>query len=358
MGPLAIYLPAVLAEGLLYFRRALTIYRVANTVATAADTIDSLIGDKLRNHQGVLGDDAYLYLLGREIIPAINKAAHPHNYTPYDDRRIDYIVLSALINPDYQRSSPDVVSTIIAFLHALGQEWQHEDDTIYDSLIVLVNSMPKNVVVQDPVHQFLTNVDSVPGSLSSVIRNLGTKDPELASILLSIKDKVRTNIWTSAIEFAKTSKTPIYRLQTGLGYILAGASSEMPRGQDYLPVTSEQPSHSLCLSSSFLMKAINPLVIHERLPDVRSITKEMVDLASKSIMKHKGYVQEGRGDYTLLEKSKIIIDEESKGANDTFAWTSQAEAGALTQLLTHSESKLRSYSRLARIREARNLLKL
>jgi hypothetical protein len=350
MTPLLVYLPEVLAEGLLFIRRALTIYRIGHRIASASDAIDTLTIDQIRHHQSVIGDDLYLFLIGRLSVENVRRTL---SLPPLPKRSLDYIALSALVNPTYTRTSPDVSSKVLGYLQALGQEWQVFDHDCYDQLVAYINAMDVNVVIEDPVYEYFKNLNSVPGELDSLAKDLGASEPELKVILSGIKDNVRTERWTRSISDAEARGQSIYKMHTAFAIMATGARVELPKGEAFLSTTSDVPQQTLNLNSSFLMKAVNPTSHTAVFPDMRSITKEMVDQASREVMTHKGYVEGERGRFEKLEKSTLDKDED--GASSIFV--SQLTGSASDELAARAETKARVFSRLNKIKATRNSLK-
>lgn len=339
-------IPATIAEGLLYFRRALTVYRVANQAAGVANTLDSLLTDDLRNHQSVIGEDAFFLLLGRETIIQFRSDLKKG---PMSEKDLNFIVLSAMVNPVVQSASVDVNTSVAAFGHALGQELQLYDESTYDDIGKLLVMMDSGFAVKDPVLDYLTHVDHFPQALKTVLIGLGVNEQEIENLKDQVKNDVRTLEWRTMLEKVNSTTSAVHKLSTFLGYLAIGSKSVRTSFNDDITVTSGPDG--LSLSTSFLPQSKSFPYKKESLSDIRGITKEMVDSASKRSMLDRGFVSTPDG-WTKVERTTIVKDAED---GDDYQFTNALKSNATSIISKRLEHKLTALSRLTRIKAIRSM---
>lgn len=341
----AVAIPTVIAEGLLYFRRALTLIRMGNKVESLANTIDSLTVDDLRHHRSVVGEDAFFLMLGRETIIKLRRDL---GLEPYTERTIVIVVSKAMVNPVVLTASVDVNTSVVAFGYALGRELQQHDEETYDQINKLMVRMNSGFVVSDPVFSYLSDIETIPHSLSSVLTDLGISLPELTQVHKEFKNGIRLHQWESALAKVIGAGGAIHKLSTFLGYVLMGAKSVKNDQRTYVDITSGPDGFAL--NTGFLPQMRSLPYVREDIVDIRGITKEMVDSASRRSMLNRGYILDGTSkEWIKLENSRVDTDNDTKETSFASAIQNTAE-NILTQRLEHKTTVLQRAANIKRIR--------
>lgn len=344
----AIVIPEVLAEALLFFRRALTVYRVTNAATSIAGTVDSLLHNELRNHRDIEGEDAFFYILGSQFLsrPEFNKE------NKITDRQKHKIILDTLINPVFTSASVDVKSKTVNFLYSLGMEWANVDQAASEIMSKSLASIGSRFTYSDPMQDYFSTFSKLSSQTVLILENLGIKSKELTAVVENYKDKKFTAGWDNLILKLSNSKTPIYKLHTAVGTMLTGAQAVEVKGLIDIPVTGRPASmFSLSITSAYMQKGGYKESGRSQLPEFRSITKEMVDQASANIMEQRGFVKVDNKWQPLAESVVAPVD---KDGNQEFINNSQLTV--LANVASTLENKTRALSRLNRIRDLRKLI--
>lgn len=335
-------LAEVLAEGLVYFRRATTVYRVTRGINTVGEVIDDLTSDNLRHHRVVHGDDAYLWLLGRGMISTVYRSTLA---TPPSDKILTDVPLNALINNSFISSSPDAKSMIISYLYALGSEWQKADDDAFNKMKNVIDGIDTYFQVEDPVYSLFTDIDKLPSDLTEPIIALGVTELEMNNLIDSFKEGHMSNEWSNALNQAADGK-PSYKVESALGTMIQGAKSVLPLTMTAIPFAAEQPTLGFSLNSGYMYKQVPDFTRSPVIKSGVSITREQTDQMSRLTMESRGYTFD-KGKWIKIENS-VIEDPSEEGPGGLVASGSAALAD---QLAGRMENKLNAMARLNRIKK-------
>lgn len=344
----AVVVPELVAEALLFFRRALTVFRVANTAQNVSESLDSLLKTELRDHRSVVGEDAFFFLLGKQLLSRPEFARK----TKLIDKQINAIVYDALTNPVFTSASADVKSTSLNFLYALGMEWALQEPAAVAIMTNSLNNIHQSFTYKDPMMDYFQSVSDVSASQQKILTELGVKPDEMKNIISSYKEGSFTSSWTNTLKKLGSTGTPVYKLHTAIGVMLAGAKAVEIRGLIEIPITADADHQfAFNLSSGYLQRGGYKDMPRETITDFRSITKEMVDQASANVMKQRGYVKVDK-EWQPLAETKIEKDDD----NETI-FSNAASLSAVASVAQTLESKSRALSRLAKIKNLRKLIK-
>lgn len=337
----AIAIPTVLAEGLLFFRRALTIKRFGSTVSSIVSNFDAGMIDELRNHRSVVGEDAFYFLLGKLTIERFRADL---KLPPYSDKDVTLITAKAMINPVVLSSSVDVNTSISSFGYALGRELQLHDEATYDNINDVMMRMSTGFSVIDPVYDYFTNISSIPSKLLTTLSSLGMDTDELKSIHTDFSNRTRLKQWEDSLQYAASESGPIHKLSTFLGYVLLGSRSVRISELEDITITSGPDGCSLNIS--FLPQSQYLPYTKPNIIDIRGITKEMVDSASRRSMLNRGYVIDtDTREWIKLEDTTVTKDPSTGG----FQFESAVKSSVESVLSSRLEHKLSVFSRAANI---------
>lgn len=343
-------LAEILTEGLVFYRRAATVYRVANAVEGVSDMIDSLTGDKLRYHTSVKGDDAYLWILGKNLMTSIYKAV---DQTPPDDKQVINVPLNALIHNQFIMTSPDAKSMINSYLYALGAEWQKSDDQAFSKMFNLIDSVNDKFTVIDPMYIFFSQKLSVTKAEANIMDELGMNPQTFKELQKAFDNGNMALKWKQALTRTAQDGKPIYKVETAIGIMMDGAKSVLPLTATEIPFSTERLDKGFSLNAGYLYKTVPTFVHPETIARGKSITKEMADMMSNSVMEGKGFVRVEGGkwkqlDETKIEKRKVGSD---KNAEEVPTFVENATATVTSNLAERVEGKLSAMARLNRIKK-------
>lgn len=337
-------LAEVLVEGLVYFRRATTVYRVSRGVNTIASMIDDLTSDNLRKHKTVKGDDAYMWLLGRGMMSNVYKNSMRN---PPTENVLTVIPLQALINNNFISTSPDAKSMINSYLYALGAEWQKFDDDAFTLMKDVIDSIDDSFQVEDPVYSLFKDIDILPNDYAEPIYQLGISAEEMNVVIKGFKDPNSTMAlaWTTALERAGDGK-PSYKVESALGIMIQGAKSVMPLTQTAIPFAAELPDLGFSLNSGYMYKQVPEVVHHEPIKSGLSITKEQTEAMSRTTMESRGFIYD-KGKWIKIENTQHQ-KETDEGPEGLVA---SGGVAIMDQLSGRLETKLNAMARLNRIKK-------
>lgn len=340
-------LAEVLTEGLVYYRRAITVQRVANTASEVYEIVDSLTSDNLRKHRSVPGDDAYLWLLGHTLIAHIAKRTDG----PYPTEKVlTNVPLAALTNNSFVMTSPDAKSMTTSYLYALGAEWQDADDDAFTRMKQLLDSIGVLFTINDPVYTLFTEIDVLPVEFENPITQLGVTRDELNRVITQFKTSDMAKVWTEAVNKGASDGITTYKVESAIGIMMTGARSRLPLTSTEIPLNARYPNLGFSLNAGYLFKETPLNVHHENIAQGVSITKEQIEQMSKQTMAAKGYVN-ANGAWIKVEAAKYVpaSGEGSKLVEEAFS--TQVTASIASQLAARAETKLSAMARLNRIKK-------
>lgn len=319
--PLAI--PAVIAEGLVFIRRAIVTYRLTKSMVDPDDQIHLLVQKGLKNHFMVKGEEFYLYLVGERIISTIYDFNRVEPSIRLDEDQIQAVVIKTLADPSFLMSSVDVNSIVSSFAVALGMQWQDADNNADDYLVKLLTSDSEDADISDVVRKYLASDDDVPERIFNLAHRLGLMSEELAFIITLLKgDNDHAKTLTSW-EIAETSfvgqGVPLFKASTFQSFMLMGAQSRsVIERSDVIAVPGVD---GIALSMSYLPRGQSAPYKPDFYPDVVSITSEQIKSVSDRIMALQGMVySDSSKAWIPLSQAEIKeTDEDGVFINDTNA---------------------------------------
>lgn len=319
--PLAI--PAVIAEGLVFIRRAIVTYRLTKSMVDPDDQIHLLVQKGLKNHFMVKGEEFYLYLVGERIISTIYDFNKVKPSIRLDEDQIQAVVIKTLADPSFLMSSVDVNSIVSSFAVALGMQWQDADNNADDYLVKLLTSDSDDADISDVVRKYLASDDDVPERIFTLAHRLGLVPEELSFIITLLKgDNDHAKTLTSW-EIAETSfvgqGVPLFKASTFQSFMLMGAQSRsVIERSDVIAVPGVD---GIALSMSYLPRGQSAPYKPDSYPDVVSITSEQIKSVSDRIMALQGMVySDSSKAWIPLSQAEIKeTDEDGVFINDTNA---------------------------------------
>jgi hypothetical protein len=290
----------VLTEGLMFIRRALSLYNKVENATTVIDSITESFDDELRHHRSVLGEELYLFILGRETI----RQVAPPQAIPSSDT--DQIVLEAIQQHMMTSTSADLRSTVVSFASALGQAAQDANYRFADWCEESLQHGQRSYQLVDPVYDFfVANGSATPEPIVPILEALGVARTAWQYICNSVEDSMISKGWRISLESAPNRVQP-YRHQTFVGLVLRGALSVKQDVENFIPATVGDAA--IAIDASYIKSGERIVPAPPMFSDSRSITKEMIDATSRRIMASRGYVNTDTGyahvSETSMEKDK------------------------------------------------------
>lgn len=344
-------LAEVLTEGLVFFRRASTVYRVANTVEGVSDAIDSLTGDKLRHHTSVKGDDAYLWLLGKGLMNNIYSSIDP---TPPDAKQVIKVPLQALVHNQFVMTSPDAKSMVNSYLYALGAEWQRSDDEAYNKMLRLFDSIRDKFIVADPIWTMFSQDVDLSNEEVDLMDELGADRATFRAVKQAFKDGIMNQKWNNILTRTGSADKPVYKVETAIGTMIEGAKSVLPSISTEIPFSTDNMNQGFSLNAGYMFRTPPAVQHHEMIRRGTAINKEMTDMMSRKMMEARGYVKVAGGDWKQLDETQITMVKKTPESEAVPTFVENQAAGLIETLSSQAENKLSAMARLNRIK---NLIK-
>ena len=280
----------LLEEGLVFFRRALAVYHMYGNLSHVASFHDALPDNELRHHKSIMGEEAYLFLLGRATVKAIADVNHDKTI-PLEDRmnQIDTGVLLAIKEYLEIRTSNDARTCVVEYAHALGQVFQLMDDEFATRCRVYLTDPSGSYTLEDPVLKLIADPNrQVPSTSLGILSDLGVGPNEWALITSPEAAAFLGEKWNETLSDLPTSMAKPHKSQTFVGLILRGASTMAKVCESDLPILGGRDAISLSMFG--LIRPVPQPFQRVLLRPDHTITQEMVVSMSNSVMSQKGWV--------------------------------------------------------------------
>lgn len=304
MLPIAV--AEVLAEGLVYFRRILSLYDASKKALKITDMASALFDKEIRYHRTILGEDAYFFILGRRVINWLYRSGN------IEHGLIDVIVLKAIYQSLSNRPTADAKSCVIEFAYDLGQQLQLEFGDCYERCQDYLSSGDGTFVLKDPVYdELISGPRGLPAPTEKILLALGVPITSWTLLVDNVSSGRVASDWLSSISVYDYSPVVGHRNSNFIGLIARGASSAMYNTSD-LSVDIVEGPDALSLSLMLLPRAKPSVLGREPITDNRGITRQMVDSASLMSMANRGFVNAGADGWIHFSEAMTVYDDNLK----------------------------------------------
>jgi hypothetical protein len=328
-------------------RRALTIYNKVQGSIKKIEQVASILDDELKSHKTVIGEELYLFILGRETLLQVFKDKQVINRS-----EIDRITMYALYAHMASRNSVDVSSVIVSFAHHLGQIAQTYEPSFTSHARTALMSDDGKYVLKDPVLTYLANnKGSIPTAEKAICESFGIDKAQWQSLAEAAVESILSIEWrTMATELPKHLK--IVPGQTFIGLVLRGANSVAHENTPAIQLTIGPDAIGICTAS--LMTPSPFIARRQTLPDIRVITKEMIDVASQESMYSRGFVPTVNSGWTHASEAVKITEKATDSRpeksyfmkKDTSTFTVSAQSKEASDPLNKANSALKVVEKL------------
>lgn len=273
-------------------------------VKETSEIAETLLNDDLRNHRSVIGEQVYLFIIGREtvknIIPAESSTSE----------MIDKLVLFSIYQTETNRASLDASATITDFAHHLGQTFQTRYDRFADWCKKFLQDGGSQFQLSDPALSFIeAGQGIVPEPTMKTFEILGVDRTKWSALTEAVKNDFHSHRWVDLLDEIPQSGRNPHKNQTFTGLILRGALTIDKEETSSIRITSGPDGLSLSLD---VLSRPQPLTTpKESFSDLRGITKEMVDTRSRRSMIERGFVKTRDGDWLHITEVREETDKDT-----------------------------------------------
>lgn len=295
----------VVAKGLVYFRRALTIYRMVEEGDKIVNLLSIQTNSDLIHHRLVAGENGYLFLLGKAIVSNL-ETQDRDKLIPAKD--IEDLILTTLVHPLFIQSSPDAQSRLNAFLYALGAVLQRRESDTYSVLTRYMDELHGLVTITEPVYDMLTSeADILTNSTVEIFEATGMTKQEATWLIERVKtsDSI-LDPWFAASQKATEVNPRFHKSSLILATMLEGA--KLLVSTRTIGIKIAKGTSPLTLNTSFLIE--NPVSTPPSPSTIRSInlSRAMVDAYERQWLTKKG-LQPDR-EYGMINRNDAVAKEE------------------------------------------------
>jgi hypothetical protein len=335
------------AEGFAILRRLSTAYRFANGVTDLAD-LTGLTHDKESKHERIPEiDDPLLYVLGVSILRSLNK----YEVSDADAAdRMRRVAVAALDSHGLDVAGAHPRSVIEAYIHSLGMAWQTEDSSVYDFLVKQTLNETQSYSLFDPWWEMLKSPEVITVSDKAIIEQLGMSQNIFRSVIATKESDETLRKWARAITKA-TKFQKVFKSTTSLSVLTAGAASLVDMRSPFIRVGEDYAPTAPNIQTSLLyFLPETPPPPHSSMPSNISLTREMVELASRQMMVDKGYIQDENRNWVRTTQARVTVEKDAKGAGHINVVKTIASSSA-TSVFDKMHGKSAAFARLLKIKK-------
>jgi hypothetical protein len=296
MNPYVVLLEGII-EALVYIRRALAVVRYTSDALDVTQEIVETFNKRIRYKETVVGEEAYLFILGFETIKKMQLCPL------LDDVGKAELTAAAVVELKSQHHSSDAATVSLLFAETLGRMAQRIDPSTHSLINAYLNREGAKYTSSDPVFTRLLKKDnSLPAGLADFIVAMGLPLYEWGALVSYSQGRINSSTWADKVYGPPGKARRIYHEHTFEGAMLRGADSVRLKTAGAISFTLG--SDSLRMSTVGLCRPGVTTMRREFLDSSVYITLEMSRLQSEAVMISRGYIKTTNGDYVKAEQAR------------------------------------------------------